>query len=325
MTGRIVRKLLTAVAIPAVLACALPAHAETFPSRSVRIVLPIGPGSSGDTVARYVAERLGNALGQSVVVENRPGADALVAVQSVLNAPADGYSVLLLTPSMVAGPLMNKAAKYDAQHDLRPLTMIYRASAVLVTAANSKYASLADILAAARAAPGSVSMANYGNTYRVGGILLGQQANLMFNHVSYKGFSQASADVIGGAVDSALVDGSAALPLVQAGKLRALASTARERLADLPSVPTLRESGLADYELYVWVGLAVRSQTPDAISQRLERELIKIMATPDFRAFVARLGSAEVLGFTGSQAAKELARETERYRKAIGSISIGQH
>ncbi|AQV98603.1 tripartite tricarboxylate transporter substrate binding protein [Cupriavidus necator] len=319
------RRLLTAVVIPAVLACALSAQADTFPSRSLRIVLPIGPGSSGDTVARYLAERLGNALGQAVVVENRPGADALVAVQSVLNAPADGYSVLLLTPSMVAGPLMNKAALYDAQRDLRPLTMIYRASAVLVTAANSKYASLADILADARAAPGVVSMANYGNTYRVGGILLGQQANLKFNHVNYKGFSQVSGDVIGGVVDCALVDGSAALPLVQAGKLRALASTARARLADLPSVPTLRESGLPDYDLYVWVGLAVRSQTLDAVSQRLERELIKIMATPDFRAFVARLGSAEVMAFTGPQAANEIARETERYRKAIGNIDMGQH
>ncbi|MBB2920000.1 Bug family tripartite tricarboxylate transporter substrate binding protein [Cupriavidus alkaliphilus] len=299
-------------------------QAQAFPSRPLRIVLLIGPGSSGDAVARFVADKLGAALGQPVVIENRPGAEGLVAVQSVRNAPADGYSILLASPSMLSGPLLNKAADYDLQRDFRMVSFLYRNSALLVTGRSTPFVSVGQAMAQARQQPGTVSLADYGNSYRIGGMLLAQQGGLAFNAVSYKGFSQASADVIGGTADLGLLDAGASMPLVRAGKLRALASTAKERLAGLPEVPTLQESGFAGYELYVWVALAVRRQTPDPVVRRLEQEVAAITHSPAFRQFLSTFSGTEPMPVSGVQADQELARESARYRGAVDAIRNAQ-
>lgn len=300
-------------------------QAQSFPSRPLRIALLIGPGSSGDAVARFVADKLGSALGQPVVIENRPGAEGLVAVQNVLNAPADGYSILLVSPSMLSGPLLNKAAGYDLQRDFRMLSFLYRNSALLVTGPGARFASVAQAMAQARERPGTVSLADYGNSYRVGGILLAQHGGLSFNPVSYKGFSQASSDVIGGTADLGLLDAGASMPLVRAGKLRALANTARVRLPGLLDVPTLHESGVTGYELYVWVALAVRRETPDPAVQRLEQEIATITRSAAFHQFLSSFAGTEPMPVSGAQADEEIARESTRYRKAIAAIQQARH
>lgn len=313
------RAMLAALAVTLGL-CAGGVRAETFPSRPLRIVLLIGPGSSGDAVSRFVADKLGAALGQPVIVENRPGAEGLIAVQSVLSAPADGYSILLVTPSMLSGPLLNKAANYDLQRDFRMVSFLYRNSALLVTGPQKPYADVKQALETVRATPGAVSLADYGNTYRVAGMLLAQQGGLAFNAVSYKGFSQASADVIGGAVDLGLLDAGASMPLVRAGKLRALASTATTRLPDLPAVPTLHETGFPGYEMYVWIGLAVRRQTDDATARRLEQAVAAITRSPAYLQFLTTFAGSEAMSVSGAQADQDLANESTRYRRAVEAI-----
>lgn len=302
-----------ATSLPAALLAPTAQAAENFPSRPLRISLHIGPGSSGDGVARYVADKLGAALGQSVVVENRPGAEGLISVQNVLSAPADGYSVLLISPTMVTGPMMNKAAQYDLQRDFRVLSFLYRSPAMLATGAASPWKTAGEWLSQVRGKPGSVSLADYGNSYRVGAIVLTQQAQLQVNPVSYKTSSQMNTDLIGGAVDTAMTDTGSTLPLVRAGKVRALAVASKTRLAELPDVPTLREAGVPDYDLYVWVGLAVRRQTPEPVVRRLQQELTKIVGAPAFDTF----SGAEPMPVAGDDAAREIARETARFRKAV--------
>lgn len=308
---------LAALALAALLS-APGASAEPFPARPLRIVLPVGPGSSGDTMTRFVAERLGAALGQPVVVENRPGAEGLIAMQSVLNAPADGYGMLVVSPSTVAGSLASKDA-YDVQRDVRVLSYLYRSSVLLVSGRDSRFATVDQAMAQVRATPGAVSLADYGTTYRVAGLHLAQQGGLVFNQISYKGFPQASADVIGGTVELGLVDAGAALPLVRAGKLRALASTGTRRIAELPDVPTLRESGFPDYTAYGWVAFGVPRKTPEAVAQRLEKEVAAIARSPEYLKLLATFAGTEPMTLAGTEADRHLALESTRIRKVIES------
>lgn len=298
------------------------AWADTFPSRPVRFIVPVGPGSGGDSVTRFVAERAAKLLGQPTFVENRPGSDQTIAAQTMLAAPADGYSVLLISPgSMVINPIVNKALSYDVR-DIQPLVGAARANVALVTGSHSKFGSVAELLAAARRAPATVSLANYATTYRLGGLVLQQQAQVRFNDVPYKGASQMLTDVIGGQIDAALTDLGAALPLIRSGKLRALAVASRERLAEVPEVPTLRESGLPDFDLTIWVGFAVSAKTPAPIAQKLQTVLLQVVAQPEFAAIVASSAHMEVMGLNGRELSAQIERDTQRYRTLVQGLDL---
>lgn len=317
--------LAAALAFSTSLAGTLPAHAETYPARPIRLIVSIAPGSGADTIMRYMAERLSPALGQPVLVENRPGAETLLATQSVLAAPADGYNLLLTAASTITVPYTNKAAKYEPVRDLRPLAVVSRGPALFVTAPQSRFGTFAQLLSEARQKPGMVSLAVYSNSYRVGALDLARQGGPTFNLISYKGFAPVSADVIGGSVDVALVDAAAALPLIRSGKLKALATTGDARTAELPSMPTVRESGFPGYSLYLWIGLAVRSGTPEAVVQRLQKELEVVVTSQSFRDFLAgRNPVGDHIGLVGVAAVKDFAREGERYRQVLADISSEQ-
>lgn len=317
MTPSLLRCLLLAC-----LAALPPAWADdSYPSRPIRFISPVGPGSGGDTITRFVAERTAKLLGQPSVVENRPGAGQSVAAQALLSAPADGYSVLLVSPgSMVINPLVDNPPAYDVR-ELLPLVGAARASVALVTGAGSKYADVAELLEAARRTPSVVSLANYGTTYRLGGLVLQQQAGVRFNEVPYKTGGQMLTDAIGGQIDAALTDLGAALPLIRSGKLRALAVAGRERHAALPDVPTLRESGLPDYELTIWVGFAIRNGTPAAVARRLEASLLQVLGQPEFAETALRAATMDVLGQDSRAFRAQIDADTERYRAFAPSLA----
>nr|WP_145552347.1 tripartite tricarboxylate transporter substrate binding protein [Variovorax boronicumulans] len=302
-----------------------PAWADTaYPSKPVRFIAPVGPGSGGDSITRFVAERAATLLGQPTFVENRPGSDQTIAAQTLLAAPADGYSVLLVSPgSMVINPIVIKELSYDVR-DILPLVGAARANVALVASPNGKFANITELLAAARRAPGAVSLANYGTTYRLGGLALQQQAQVRFNEVPYKGASQMLTDVIGGTLDAALTDLGGALPLIRSGKLRALAVASLQRLAELPEVPTLRESGLPDFELTVWVGFAISAKTPAPIAQKLESVLAQVVAQPEFAAMATRSANMEVMGQNGREFSAQIARDTQRYRALAQGLDLAR-
>ncbi len=316
-------RLATVLPIVGALACpGGPALAQ--PSNTVRIIVPLGPGSGADNISRFIAPRLATQLGKSVVVENRPGADMLIAVQALLAAPPDGQTLMLISPSaVVINPVVLKDLPYDSQRDLRPLIALTRGESLLVTAATSPIKTLAEALDAARAKPDGLSVANYGHYYRLGAQQLQQRAGVHFTHVPYKGATQSATDLIGGVIDLSMTDLGGTLPLIRSGKVRALATTGVKRHSDLPDVPTIAES-FPGYQQYVWIGFAVHGKTPDAPAAKLEAALQTVTATPEYRAFIAANGNGEIINLDGKQTAAMIASEIARYRTLVKSLEGGK-
>lgn len=295
-----------------------------FPFAPLRFIVPVGPGSSADSSTRYIAERIGRMLGQPAIVENRPGADFLIGVQALLAAPPDGHTLMLISQtSMVVNPIIHKNLPYEPLRDIRPLVASVGAAATLVTGARSRFRSVADVLAAARQAPRTVSMGYYGQFYRVGGLMMEDMGKVRFSHVPYKSPPQEISDLIGGSLDVAFIDTGAALPLVRSGQLRALAVSSLSRQADLPDVPTLHESGLRGFDLFIWIGYGVSAKVPEARAQALQAALGRVMAQPDFRSFSARNGNMRVLATPGQELAQRIAAESARFRDLLEAAERG--
>jgi len=297
-----------------------PAGAEGFPSKPIRMILPLSPGSSSETGSRFVAEKLAVLLGGSVVPENRPGGETKIAVQALLAAPADGHALLMVSPTiMVVNPLTIDGWDIDVRKRIRPLVQATRSTATMVVSATSQWRTLDQFLAAAKASPGRLSVANYSGTYLLGLSRLARGAGTQFNPVSYKGAGPALTDVIGGSVDAAFVDLAAVTQLVEAGKLRALAVTSASRSAVLPQVPTVRESlpALRDFEFGVWIGYAVRAETPEPIVKVLESALISVLRSPEYLAFNKTNGNPELIAADGASLARHIDAETEQLKSAL--------
>lgn len=294
---------------------------DRFPNRALTFIVPVAPGSGADTTTRLVAEELGKTLNVPVVVENKPGADTLIAVQSMLKAPADGHTVLLITPSSVTlGPALNPKLPYDATKDIRPLTASSRGQATFVTAAGSRFDSLQSLIDAARSQPGTVSMAAYGgHYYRLATELLARQAGVKFNLIPYNSPTQALSDVVGGTVDGMIIDTGAVLPMISSGKVRPLAVSGVERHARLPDVPTVRESGLPDYSSYIWIGFAVHGDTPDSQARVLESALRQAIHSDAHLAQI-RTNGAEVVGNDSTELRQLIAADVKRYTALLEQL-----
>lgn len=289
------------------------AGAETYPSHPIRFIVPIGPGSSGDTMTRTFAEHLRKVAGQATLVENRPGAELSLGTQVALSAPADGYTVVLISPSAtVINPLFVKDLPYRPE-DLRPVLNVTRHVAVLVASVNSPYKTLDDAVAAAKRDKGGVSLATYGNTYRLGALDLARRAGVDFNQVPYKGAAQAVADVVGGSVDLALIDIAGAAPLVNSGKIRALAVAGDVRHPLLPDVATVQEAGYPGYSLYVFIGFAIHAKTPPSVAGKLEGMMRQVMDDPALRTQLAQQSGGEVVGTGSEEFSRLIQAEALRY------------
>ena len=310
-----------ALAVGTLAACAAlalaPGTAFAQSNAPIRFIVGLGAGSGADTGTRVIAERLRVTTGQTTTVENRTGGDQVPAVMEMLRQPPDGRTLLYISPTpALISPLINKDLPYT-QKDLRPVAMISRGFAVLVANPDSKFRTLADVIAAARARPGEVSMANYGHHYRLGAVSLEKMAGVKFNHVPYKGAGQANADIIAGVIDLHITDIGGAMPLFQAGKLRPIAVTGKARHPYLPNVPTVAESGFPAYDLYVWTGFAVSAKTPEPIARKLEEELLKVIRSPEFAAYSVTQGGFEVTPGTGAEMADVIAADTARILEAL--------
>ncbi len=296
------------------------AYSQTtdYPSQPVRFIVPLGPGSGADTNTRAVADAFQKLTGVPAIVENRAGGDTILGTMAVLNAPADGYSVLLITPSaMVINPLLVPDLSYKVEQ-IRPVLHLTNNVGVLVTAGDSKFNSLKDMLDEARKAPGTVSLGVYGNTYRLGGQVLAKAAGVQFNDIPYKGFGPTINDVIGGTTQTALVDLGGAFPLIQSGKLKALAVGSDERLDIVPNVPTVSESGFPGYSLYIFVGYGVRADTPEPIVQKLEGLLQQITQQPALQATITQNAGTLLVGKPGPQFAEFIDKEAKKAAEATG-------
>ena len=271
----------------AMLVAAMPAAllAQGFPARPVRVIVPLVPGGNLDIVARAVGQRLGESLGQQIVVENRPGASSLVGTLFVAKSPADGYTLLAMANTFTAVPAVIANPGYDPIKDFTGVTMTCKVAQVLVINPSLPVKSVKELVALAKARPGELSYASSGNgsTGHFAAELFNQKAGLKMLHVPYKGNAQAIVDIIAGQVMMMYDQVSTSHPLVKAGKLRALAVTSSTRSSLFPDLPTIDEAGVKGYEAITFNGLLAPAGTPREALARLQSEVAKVVAAPALR------------------------------------------
>jgi len=289
-------------------------------TKAIRIVVPFAPGGGNDVFARQMAKSLGELRSQSIIVENKPGAGGNLGTEQVVRSAGDGATLLLGHSGTVSiNPALYKQLKYDPQKDLAPVAMFASSALVLVVPASSPVKTVADLLALAKAQPGSLNYASSGSG--TGGHLTGelfeQKSGVKISHIPYKGTAPGLTDLAGGQVQMMFSVIPPALALVKSGRLRAVAVTGSQRLPSLPEVPTIAESGvpgLAGFESTLTYGILAPRSTPEAIIRELSAQMLKIAASPDFQSRLGVEGAVPLLGGPAEYAAlirKESARWAE--------------
>ena len=283
MPSRILRAL---ACIATFMTCALAASAhaaETWPARPIKIIVSQAPGGVTDVITRIIAQPLGEVLGQSVVVENRPGASGLVGTEVVARAAPDGYTLLSFLDVNTIMPFTMKHIDYDPDRSFAPITLVARGSHVIVANPAAPFANLRELIAYAKAHPGELSYASpaTGSPQHLAGETIKREAGIQMTHVPYKGGGQAIIDVVGGQVPLGIVGLAPALPQLRAGKLKAVAVTGDKRSALLPDVPTVAESGIPGFVTVQWQGLSAPAGTPPPVLTRLHQAMLEVMRRPD--------------------------------------------
>jgi len=275
--------ILTAAIVAAILPAGL--LAQNYPSKPVRIIVPLVPGGNLDIVARAVGQRLGEGLGQQVIVENRPGASSLVGTQYVAKSPADGYTLLAMANTFASVPSVVANPGYDPIKDFSGVTLTCKVAQVLVVTPALPVKSVKELIALAKARPGELSYGSSGNgsTGHFAAELFNQKAGLKMLHVPYKGNAQALIDIIAGQVMMMYDQVSTSHPHVKAGKLKALAVTSSTRSSLFPDLPTVDEAGVKGYEAITYNGLLAPAGTPREVLARLQGEVAKAVAVPAMR------------------------------------------
>ena len=276
----------------AALAPSLPAWAdESYPSRPVKMIVPVAAGGGTDFTARTLAEKLGVALGQPVVVENRPGASGSLGVQQAAAASPDGYTLVMPITSFPINPSLRKLP-FDTIKDFAPVVLAGTLPLVLVVNPDVPAKSVAELIALARSKPRGINFANSGNgtTAHLAGELFNRMAGTQMVSVNYKGGGPAVSDLLGGHVQVYFSTIPSVVQHIQAGKLRALAVTGKERSPEMPDIPTVAESGLPDFEVTAWFGIFAPAQTPQPDVARLNAELVMFLAMAEVREKLANHG-----------------------------------
>ena len=256
-----------------------------FPSRPIRIVIGFTPGGQPSIVARIIAAKLSEGMGQQVIVDNRPGAGGIIGTKIVADATPDGHTLLSVSPSHVIQPAIYAKLPYDTRRDFSGVTTMATASYMLVVPVTLPVKSVQDLLALARAKPGQLnfSSAGSGSATHFSGELLRVSAQIDVVHVPYKGIPEAVTDVVAGRVQFIMTPPSTLGTLVKDGKLRALGVTGRERIRSYPDLPTIAESGVPGFQWETWAGIFAPSKTPRAIVEKLNREITAVLRMPDVR------------------------------------------
>jgi len=299
------------------------ATAQTYPSKPIRFIVSFPPGGSSDLIVRAIAPRMGERLGQPVVVENRAGAGGMIGVEAVAKAPPDGYTIGLAAAGALSSNIsLYPSMPYHPEKDLAPVSMLAMIPFFLI-AHPSQPSSLKELIETARAKPGTLSYGYGGNgsTMHLAGELFNMMANVKVQGVPYKGSGPVSADVLGGQVPLGVVDVPSAIANVKAGKLRALAVTTKRRIAAAPGVPTFEEAGLPGYEAIGWFGTVAPAGTPREIIGRLNLEIKTALSVPDIRERALAAG-AEPYTDTPEEFAAFIREETRKWAEVIKAAGV---
>jgi tripartite-type tricarboxylate transporter receptor subunit TctC len=301
-------------------------EADNYPDKPIRFVVPYPPGGLGDTFSRALGRGLGEKLGQPIIVENKPGASQIIGAEQVLRSPADGHTLFLSSMTSLATNLGSyKQLSYDPIKDFAPVSRLFSSPLYLAVNAGLPVKSVADLVRDAKARPGALSYASLGlgGSLHLAGELFSQAAGIELLHVPYKGSVPAITDVMSGVVTMIFDGGSTVAPQVKAGKLRALATTGKERstIDGLQDVPTMAEQGYPSVDIGVWWGLSVRSGTPKPIVDRLSKAVNEVINDPEFRGSLSNTG-VDIKGSTPEEFGDFISAEAKRWPPFMKQIGV---
>ena len=309
----------TALALSPALALA---QAAAFPAKPMKILVPFTAGSGADSSSRFYGEQLSKLLNQTVTVENKPGGSGVIAVQAVRQLPADGYTILMGSNSpAVVNAITIKNLPYDPFKDLRPLYGLAISPVAFAVRADSPHKTIGDVVAAAKRENRPLQLGNYSAGYQLVAAWLGTASGLPVTHIPYKGGAQMLTDVIGGSLEVGVIDFTGTIELLKGGKLRVLAITSPQRDPGFPAIPTMKESGFADFETAVWSAFFMRAETPDEVVEKLAAAIQKIMTSDVGKAYHASLPSQPMS--MGPKALGEFQlREYQRFKRVADTAGI---
>jgi tripartite-type tricarboxylate transporter receptor subunit TctC len=294
------------------------AIAQAYPNAPVRVIVPFPPGGGVDGTGRLVSQKLSEAFGRQFIVENRPGANGMIGSELAAKAPADGYTLMVNGANFVTTPSLYAKASYDPVKDFDPVSLLAHAPNVLVVHPSLPVKSVKELIALARARPGQVNFAGSGSgsTPHLAAELFNTLANVKMVHVPYRGTGPAIIGIMSGEASVMFMPTTNAVPLVKAGRMRALAVTTRERVPAMPELPTVAESGLKGYESSQWYGLLAPDGAPRAVLDLLNAQLVKIMRAPEMKQRLAGDGLVAV-GSTREAFAAHIRTETAKWARVI--------
>lgn len=298
-------------------------HAQAYPDRPIRFILPMAPGGGADIQGRIIGQKLAERLGQPVVVENRPGAGGNIGIESVGKARPDGYTIILTTPAIAISPSLDKKLNYNPIKDFAPISLTAQVPVIVLVQPSSKISNLKELVAFARANPGKL---NYGSTgiggsAHLAGELLKSLLKIDIVHVAFKSAAPAITGLLGGEVEIVLNTATAAMSHIQSGRAKAIAVLSEERLSSLPNVPTAKEAGVDNWVVTVWYGMLAPAGTPPEAINRLNTEWTKIAAMPETVEQLRKVGF-ETMSSTPEQFTHFLRAEIDRWDKVIKEANL---
>lgn len=317
------RRQLLATLTATTLALPLMALAQAYPDRPIKILQGFAPGGNADNIARTVGLEMSKGLGQSILVESKAGAGGTIGANTVAKSQPDGYTLLLATGGHSVAGAMYNSLPYRTVQDFEMVSTITYFPFLVVVPADSKYASLTALLAAAKANPTEVSYgtAGIGSTHHLAGELLASMSKTQLMHVPYRGDSASLTSLLGGNVPMIIAPPTAVLANIKAGKLRAIATTGPQRWQGLPDVPTVAEQGVAGYDVQSWAGLMAPAGTPKLIIDRLNAELQKALVVPAVKTRLEEMGG-DVRGSTSDEMRKMVAEQTQKWIQVVNDAKI---
>jgi tripartite-type tricarboxylate transporter receptor subunit TctC len=296
---------------------AMPAAAQQYPVRPVRVIVPLTPGGGVDTLARIISDHFSQTLGQRFIVDNRPGAGGSIGVETVAKAAPDGHTLLVSSSSMVTNAAI-QAVRYDPVRDFQPVTKLTSNAYILLTTTSLPVTSVKELVALARSKPGNVTYASsgVGGVLHLGAELLCALAGVQMNHVPYKGVADAYPAVVSGQVNWVLGNPISALPLMKVGRMKGLAVTGVARMKVLPELPTVAESGVPGYSVDAWFGLFAPARVPAPIIERLHAEAVKAVRAPEIERRM-EAEATDVVGNTPREFSAQVRAEYEKWRSLV--------
>jgi tripartite-type tricarboxylate transporter receptor subunit TctC len=296
-----------------------PVSAQNYPNHPVRLVVPFSAGGAADVPGRILSQKLTEALGQQVVIDNRPGAGSTIGADNVAKAPPDGYSLLTISNTHFVSAALYKKLPYDSVADFAPITQVTSAPNIIVVHPSLPARTVKELIALSKSKPGKIDYASSGNgsTQHLTGALFCKMAGIEMTHIPYRGSGPATADLLSGQVTVGFPGIAGMLPQIKAGKLRALAVTSAKRSPELPAVPTVSEAGLQGYDVTAWFGVAGPKALPRDIVTKLHTELLRILKNPEVQKLLLNAGQEVAWQETPEQFGEMLKVEAAKWARMV--------